>query len=79
MLLRRSTVELPFATLKYRIFGLPNFPLRGLDGSRTEMSLAVLTYNLRRMMNVLGLHHQLLGLSNMLLWLGKGGNAINLA
>jgi transposase len=49
MLLRRSTVELPFSFLMHRIFGLPRFLLRGLDGSRTEMSLAILAYNLKRM------------------------------
>ncbi len=54
MLLRRSTVEHPFATLKYRIFGLPRFLLRGLNGSHTEMSLAIMAYNLKRMTNILG-------------------------
>lgn len=54
MLLRRSTVEHPFATLKYRIFGLPRFLLRGLNGSLTEMSLAIMAYNLKRMTNILG-------------------------
>jgi transposase len=54
MRLRRSTVEHPFATLKYRIFGHPRFLLRGLRGAQTEMSLAVMAYNLKRMMNVLG-------------------------
>jgi transposase len=54
MRLRRSTVEHPFATLKYRIFGHPRFLLRGLNGARTEMSLAVMVYNLKRMMKVLG-------------------------
>ena len=54
MRLRRSTVEQPFATLKYRIFGHPRFLLRGLNGARTEMSLAVMVYNLKRMMKVLG-------------------------
>jgi transposase len=54
MSLRRSTVEHPFATLKYRIFGLPRFLLRGLNGSCTEMGLAVMAYNLKRMTNVLG-------------------------
>jgi IS5 family transposase len=54
MRLRRSTVEHPFATLKYRIFGHPRFLLRGLKGAQTEMSLAVMAYNLKRMMNVLG-------------------------
>jgi len=54
MRLRRSTVEHPFATLKYRIFGHPRFLLRGLNGAQTEMSLAVIVYNLKRMVNILG-------------------------
>jgi transposase len=55
MRLRRSTVEHPFATLKYHIFGHPRFLLRGRRGAQAEMSLAVIVYNLKRMMNVLGL------------------------
>jgi transposase len=54
MRLRRSTVEHPFAALKYHIFGLPRFLLRGLKGAQTEISLAVIAYNLKRMMNVIG-------------------------
>lgn len=54
MRLRRSTVEYPFALLKYRIFGHPRFLLRGLRGSQTEISLGVMAYNLKRMINVLG-------------------------
>jgi transposase len=54
MRLRRSTVEHPFANLKYRIFGHPRFLLRGLGGSHTEISLAVMAYNLKRMINILG-------------------------
>jgi transposase len=54
MRLRRSTVEHPFATLKYRIFGHPRFLLRGLRGTQTEISLAVIAYNLKRMVNILG-------------------------
>jgi transposase len=54
MRLRRSTVEHPFGTLKYRIFGHPRFLLRGLGGAQTEMSLASMAYNLKRMINVLG-------------------------
>ncbi len=54
MRLRRSTVEHPFATLKYRIFGHPRFLLRRKDGAQTEISLATIAYNLKRMMNVLG-------------------------
>jgi transposase len=54
MRLRRSTVEHPFAALKYRIFGHPRFLLRGLDGAQAEISLATMVYNLKRMCNVLG-------------------------
>jgi len=54
MRLRRSTVEHPFANLKYRIFGHPRFLLRGLRGAQTEVSLAVAAYNLKRMRNILG-------------------------
>lgn len=54
MRLRRSTVEHPFASLKYRIFGHPRFLLRGLVGAQTEISLAAMVYNLKRMGNVLG-------------------------
>ena len=48
MQLRRRTVEHPFAILKYVIFGHPRFLLRGLEGTRSEVSLAVMAYNLKR-------------------------------
>jgi len=54
MQLRRCTVEHPFAILKYVIFGHPRFLLRGLEGTRCEMSLAVMAYNLKRMLNLMG-------------------------
>jgi transposase len=54
MRLRRSTVEHPFASLKYRIFGNARLLLRGLAGASTEISLATMVYNLKRMMKVLG-------------------------
>jgi transposase len=54
MRLRRSTVEHPFANLKYRIFGHPRFLMRGLGGTHAEISLAVMAYNLKRMVNILG-------------------------
>ena len=54
MRLRGSTVEHPFASLKYRIFGNPRFLLRGLQGAQAEISLATMVYNLKRMRNVLG-------------------------
>jgi len=54
MRLRRSLVEHPFAALKYHIFGHPRFLLRGLGGARTEISLGVIAYNLKRMINAVG-------------------------
>ena len=54
MRLRRSTVEHPFGTLKYRIFGHPRLLLRGLSGAQTEIGLAIMAYNLKRMVNLLG-------------------------
>jgi transposase len=54
MRLRRSTVEHPFATIKYRIFGQPRLLMRGLCGAKVEIGLATMAYNLKRMTNVLG-------------------------
>jgi transposase len=54
MRLRRSTVEHPFGTLKYRIFGHPRLLLRGLAGAKTEIAIGIMAYNLKRMVNVLG-------------------------
>jgi Transposase DDE domain len=54
MRLRRSTVEHPFATIKYRIFGHPRLLMRGLSGARVEIGLAMMAYNLKRITNVLG-------------------------
>jgi transposase len=54
MRLRRSTVEHPFATMKYRIFGHPRLLMRGLSGAKIEIGLATMAYNLKRITNVLG-------------------------
>ncbi|HVH85919.1 MAG TPA: IS1182 family transposase [Terriglobales bacterium] len=54
MRLRRSTVERPFALLKWVIFGHPRFLLRGLSGVQIETSLATMAYNLKTMMRVVG-------------------------
>jgi transposase len=54
MRLRRFTVEHPFATIKYRIFGHPRLLMRGLSGARAEIGIATMAYNLKRMSNVLG-------------------------
>ena len=53
MTIRRSTVEHVFGTLKYWM-GSTHFLTRTLGRVSTEMSLQVLAYNLKRVMNILG-------------------------
>ncbi len=57
MRLRRTTVEHPFGTIKYRIFGHPRLLLRGLAGAQTELSIAIMAYNFKRIVKVLGAAH----------------------
>jgi len=51
--LRRQTVEHPFATLKAWM-GSSHFLTKTLPKVRTEMSLHVLAYNMKRMMAIFG-------------------------
>jgi len=53
MRVRRATVEHPFGTLKAWM-GATHFKTRTLDKVRTEMSLQVLAYNLKRVIAILG-------------------------
>jgi transposase len=53
MKIRKSTVEHAFGTLKAWM-GATHFRMRTLDNVRTEMSLHVLAYNLKRMMAIYG-------------------------
>jgi transposase len=53
MRLRRATVEHPFGTLKAWM-GATHFKTKTLDKVRTEMSLHVLAYNLKRLIRILG-------------------------
>jgi len=53
MLVRRKTVEHPFGTLKSWM-GSTHFLTKTLEKVRTEMSLHVLAYNLKRMIQILG-------------------------
>jgi len=53
MTIRRQTVEHAFATLKAWM-GSTHFLTRTLDKVRTEMSLQVLAYNIKRMINIFG-------------------------
>ena len=53
MAVRRQTVEHPFGTLKSWM-GSTHFLTRTLDKVRTEMSLHILAYNLKRMIQIFG-------------------------
>ena len=50
---RREVVEHPFGTIKMRM-GATHFLCKRLPKVATEMALAVLTYNLTRVMNIVG-------------------------
>ena len=50
---RRETVEHPFGTIKARM-GATHFLMKRLHNVKTEMSLAVLAYNLTRVINIIG-------------------------
>jgi hypothetical protein len=51
---RRETVAHPFGTLKMRM-GATHFLMKTLPKVAGEMALHVLTYNLTRVMNILGI------------------------
>jgi len=53
MRIRRQTVEHPFGTLKAWM-GATHFLTKKLKNVSTEMSLHVLAYNLKRVMNIVG-------------------------
>jgi hypothetical protein len=53
MRVRRATVEHPFGTLKAWM-GATHFKTKTLEKVKTEMSLHVLAYNLKRMIAILG-------------------------
>ncbi len=51
---RRETVEHPFGTIKYWM-GYTHFQMKTLKRVGTEMALHVLAYNLKRVMNIMGI------------------------
>jgi transposase len=55
MTVRRSTVEHAFGTLKFWM-GQAHFLMKKLRNVRTEMSLHVLSYNMKRVIKILGVH-----------------------
>ena len=50
---RKQIVEHPYATIKH-CMGATHFVMKGLPNVRAEMSLHVLAYNLKRVINILG-------------------------
>ena len=50
---RRETVEHPYGTIKMRM-GATHFLCKTLHKVATEMALCVLTYNLTRVLNIVG-------------------------
>jgi len=58
MTLRRCTVEHPFGTIKGWM-GATHFQTRRLKNVRTEMALNVLAYNIKRMINLIGVRRLL--------------------
>ncbi len=51
---RRETVEHPFGSIKQWMYQ-GGFLMRGLANVRAEFSLTALVYNLRRVLNILGM------------------------
>ncbi len=51
---RRETAEHPFGTIKSWM-GATHFQMKTLKRVRTEMALHVLAYNLKRVMNIMGI------------------------
>ena len=58
MALRRSSAEHPFGTIKAWM-GATHFRMRRLKNVRTEMSLHVLAYNIKRMISLVGVRQLL--------------------
>jgi len=50
---RRETVEHPFGTMKW-LMAHPRFLVKGLKKAKAELALGVLCYNLKRVINILG-------------------------
>ena len=54
MKIRASLAEHPFGTMKNHM-GWQHFLMRGLDQVRAEMNLQILTYNFKRVLNIIGI------------------------
>ncbi len=58
---RMAVVERPFAVLK-QLMGLRRLACRGMEGAKAEIGIAVLSYNLARMINEVGVNRLLTAL-----------------
>ena len=74
MRVRSQTVEHPFGTLK-QWMGATHFQMKTLEHVSTEMSLHVLAYNMKRVMNIVGIEALLEAIKALILlriaWLGR--------
>lgn len=61
---RRCLVEHPFGTMKW-LLGHPRFLVRGLKKAKAELALTVLGFNLKRVINILGVPALLAALQPM--------------
>jgi transposase len=61
MRIRKSTVEHPFGTLK-EWMGATHFLTKGLEHVRTEMSLHILAYNMKRVMKIVGIENLMMAM-----------------
>lgn len=61
---RRCLAEHPFGTMKW-LLGHPRFLVRGLKKAKAELALAVLGFNLKRVINILGVPALLAALQPM--------------
>jgi transposase len=50
---RREMVEHPYGTIKW-LMGYPRFLIRGLKKAKAELALVVMSYNFKRIINILG-------------------------
>jgi transposase len=73
---RRETVEHPYGTIKSWM-GATHFEMRTLKHVKTEMSLHVLAYNLKRVMNILGVKSLIEAIQAFLchIWLLRWANS----
>ena len=68
MIVRRSTVEHPFATVKASM-GATHFQMKTLDHVGTEMALHVLAYNMKRVMAIIGVPDLMRAIEALFAWI----------